>query len=146
MLAGASAIGGRHPVGALPGLQVRLGAAEHVGQHRPAAALADLLQPVGIQAVVGEALLVEVERALPPLLAGERDAAVVGPERVTDFRQVGPGLGCESVHVRPPAEAERVLRLADSPVVLPGLDECTSRADRWVDVPANRVDPVEQLR
>lgn len=42
------------------------------------------LDPVGIEAVVGDAFLVEVEHALPGPLSMERHLAVVGAERVVD--------------------------------------------------------------
>src|SRR5437660_10870808 len=98
----------RHTVRALPHLQIRLGAVEHVGNHLTAAGPPELLEPVGVEAVVREALLVEVEGPLAPNLARELDPTVEGLERVFDRRCGRSGLRPEAVHVRAPPEAERV--------------------------------------
>jgi len=57
---------------------------EHVVHQRLAAELLQLSQPVGVHAVVADAVLVDVEHPVAPPLAVEGHAAVVGLERVGD--------------------------------------------------------------
>ena len=90
-----------HALGALPHLQVRLGAVRHVVDDLVAAELAQPLDPVGEEAVVGDAVLVDVERALAALLLVDRHAAVERLERVVDLILFveRPGGRAHAVHV-----------------------------------------------
>lgn len=54
---------------ALPGAEVRVGAERHVLEERVAPDLEQVFESVGIEAVVGDARAVEVERARPGLPA-----------------------------------------------------------------------------
>src|SRR5205814_9988168 len=63
------AAGRRDPRRPLPHLQVGLGAVPHVALELRAAELAQRLEPVGVLAVCGNALLVVVEGAIAGLLA-----------------------------------------------------------------------------
>ena len=72
------------PVGALPHLQVGLGAVVHVACQAAAAESLEVLEPLGVEAVVGDAFLAVVERPLARRLLVEGDAAVVALERVAD--------------------------------------------------------------
>ena len=98
---------------ALPHLQVGLGAAAEVADDPLAGDPAQVLDPVGVEAVVGDAVGVDVEDALAAALALEGDGAVIALERVADRPRpvAGPALGAEAVHVGPVAEAEVVRRL-----------------------------------
>ena len=90
----------RHAGHALPHLKVALGALEHVGHHRLAAHELDAAEPVGVEAIVSEAVVVEVERPLAPHLAGEGHVAGIGLERVGHWIGGGrAGLLGEAVHV-----------------------------------------------
>src|SRR2546423_1640674 len=66
------AAGHRNAVGALPHLEVGLGAVPQVLRQLLAADPAQVGEPVGVQAVVGDAVLVVVEGPLAGLLALER--------------------------------------------------------------------------
>src|SRR5207253_465250 len=66
VLRGSAAVPGLHAVRPLPHLEVSLGAVEHVVERRPAAGLPNLFEPVRIEAVVRQPLLVVVERPLAP--------------------------------------------------------------------------------
>src|SRR4051812_37405583 len=83
-MVGVGAARGADPVGALPHLQIRLGAVPHVPRQTAPADAAEVVEPVGIQPVVGDAFLAVVERPLPGPLTAQGDLPVVATERVAE--------------------------------------------------------------
>src|SRR3954447_18425702 len=72
------------PRRALPHFEVGLGAVPHVALEPLAGVTLHVGQPVGVEPVVGDALLVVVEDPLAGALALEGDLPVVGAKRIAD--------------------------------------------------------------
>src|SRR5436190_17401125 len=77
------------PRRALPHLEVGLGAVPHVALEPLAGVTLHVGQPVGVEPVMGDALLVVIEDALAGALAPEGHLSVVGAERIADRGLVG---------------------------------------------------------
>ena len=81
---GPRAAGRGDALGTLPHLEVGLGAVPHVPGERRAADPPEVGEPVGVEAVVGHAVLGVVEGPVPGPLAPQRHTAVGAAERVAD--------------------------------------------------------------
>src|SRR3954451_13751179 len=78
---------GRDAHGALPHLQVGLRATQHVALHLGPAVLGDSLKPVGVEAVMGNAVVVEVEGAFAGALFVDRSGAIDRLERIVESQR-----------------------------------------------------------
>ena len=108
---GATALG-RDALGPLPHLEVGLRPAPQVRRDVVAAGLADVLQPVQVEPVMGGAVAVDVEHPRARALAVDHLLAVEGTEGVGD-RAALAAAGCraEAVEVGADADAEEVTRV-----------------------------------
>ena len=139
---------GRDAVGALPHLQVGLRPAPEVVDDRLARLAPQVLDPVRIEAVVGDAVDVDVVDALAAALLLDRDLPVERLERVADrVRAVaGRALGAEAVHVRAPPDALVEARVAHREPLAPLRHEVLRRARVGRDEAAEPVDPRDRVR